>query len=132
MVSHPAYWKPTAHWADTPRIGTARYLPGRDGSAVTQKDQLRSEWEKVHAGPRNGHRVAILDYGLKYKPISASNADAQFVESKEVSIRDIARYFGIPLYKLQEGKQAYGSNEQNAIEYVVGTLHPIISSTKRR
>ena len=49
------------------------------------------------------------------------------VESKEVSIRDIARYFGIPLYKLQEGKQAYGSNEQNAIEYVVGTLHPIVS-----
>ena len=43
------------------------------------------------------------------------------------SIRDIARYFGVPLYKLQEGKQAYGSNEQNAIEYVVGTLHPNVS-----
>ena len=42
-------------------------------------------------------------------------------------MRDIARYFGVPLYKLQEGKQAYGSNEQNAIEYVVGTLHPIVS-----
>ncbi len=34
---------------------------------------------------------------------------------------------GVPLYKLQEGKQAYGSNEQNAIEYVVGTLHPIVN-----
>ena len=117
---------------DSPLGGYAKDRDGEvltraDGSAVTQKDQLRSEWEKVHAGPRNGHRVAILDYGLKYKPISASNADAQFVESKEVSIRDIARYFGIPLYKLQEGKQAYGSNEQNAIEYVVGTLHPIIT-----
>lgn len=117
---------------DSPLGGYAKDRDGKvitraDGSAVTLKDQLRSEWEKVHAGPRNGHRVAILDYGLKYKPISASNADAQFVESKEVSIRDIARYFGIPLYKLQEGKQAYGSNEQNAIEYVVGTLHPIIT-----
>lgn len=117
---------------DSPLGGYAKDRDGKvltraDGSAVTRKDQLRSEWEKVHAGPRNGHRVAILDYGLKYKPISASNADAQFVESKEVSIRDIARYFGIPLYKLQEGKQAYGSNEQNAIEYVVGTLHPIIT-----
>ena len=58
---------------------------------------------------------------------AATNADAQFIESKEISIRDIARYFGIPLYKLQEGKQAYGSNEQNAIEYVVGTLHPIVN-----
>lgn len=102
-------------------------LTRADGSAVSLKDQLRSEWERVHAGPSNGHRLAILDLGLKYTPVAATNRDAQFVENKEVSIRDIARYFGVPLYKLQEGKQAYGSNEQNAIEYVVGTLHPIVN-----
>lgn len=101
--------------------------PQNPEQKIGKKDLLRREWEKVHAGPRNSHRVAILDYGLDYKPLSASNADAQFIESKEVSIRDIARYFGVPLYKLQEGKQAYGSNEQNAIEYVVGTLHPIVA-----
>lgn len=98
-----------------------------DGSAITLKDQLRSQWEKVHAGPSNSHRLAILDLGLKYTAIAASNADAQFIESKEVSIRDIARYFGVPLYKLQEGKQSYNSNEQNGIEYVVGTLHPTVT-----
>ena len=98
-----------------------------DGSWITRKDQLRAEWEEIHAGPSNSHRTAILDFGLDYKPLAASNQDAQFVESKEVSVRDIARYFGVPLYKLQEGKQAYGSNEQNAIEYVVSTLHPIVT-----
>ena len=98
-----------------------------DGSYVTRKDVLRQEWERVHAGPNNSHRLAILDFGLKYTPLAASNKDAQFVENKEISIRDIARYFGVPLYKLQEGKQAYGSNEQNAIEYVVSTLHPIVN-----
>lgn len=104
-----------------------KVLTRPDGAWITRKDQLRSEWEKVHAGPNNSHRVAILDFGLDYKPLSVSNQDAQFVESKEVSVRDIARYFGVPLYKLQEGKQAYGSNEQNAIEYVVGTLHPSVT-----
>lgn len=101
--------------------------PKNPGKKIGRKDLLRREWERVHAGPRNSHRLAILDNGLKYTAIAATNADAQFIESKEISIRDIARYFGIPLYKLQEGKQAYGSNEQNAIEYVVGTLHPIVS-----
>ena len=101
--------------------------PKNPGKKIGRKDLLRREWERVHAGPRNSHRLAILDNGLKYTAIAATNADAQFIESKEVSIRDIARYFGIPLYKLQEGKQAYGSNEQNAIEYVVGTLHPIVT-----
>lgn len=101
--------------------------PKNPGTLIGRKDLLRREWERIHAGPSNSHRLAILDLGLKYTPIAATNADAQFIESKEISIRDIARYFGIPLYKLQEGKQAYGSNEQNAIEYVVGTLHPIVS-----
>lgn len=104
-----------------------KVLKRSDGTAVKLKDQLRGEWEKVHTGPSNSHRLAILDLGLKYTPVAATNADAQFIESKEVSIRDIARYFGVPLYKLQEGKQAYGSNEQNAIEYVVSTLHPIVT-----
>ena len=98
-----------------------------DGSLISKKDKLRDEWERVHAGPSNSHRVAILDLGLDYKPLAASNRDAQFVENKQLSITDIARYFGVPLYKLNEGKQAYGSNEQNAIEYVTSTLHPIIT-----
>ena len=98
-----------------------------DGSYVTLKDQLRQEWERVHYGPSNSHRVAILDLGLDYKPLASSNADAQFIESQDVSVKDLARYFGVPLYKLQEGKQSYSSNEQNAIEYVVGTLHPIVA-----
>lgn len=98
-----------------------------DGSPVSLKDQLRSQWERIHTGPSNAHRVAILDLGLDYKPLAASNRDAQFVENKQLSVVDVSRYFGVPLYKLNEGKQAYGSNEQNAIEYVTGTLHPIIT-----
>lgn len=100
--------------------------PRTPGSIVSRKELLRREWERIHAGPSNSHRVAILDLGLEYKPIAATNSESQFIESREVSVRDLARYFGVPLYKLQEGKQAYGSNEQNAIEYVVGTLHPIV------
>ena len=98
-----------------------------DGSIISKKEKLRREWEKVHAGPSNSHRIAILDLGLDYKPLAATNKDAQFVENKEVTVKDISRFFGVPLYKLQEGKQAYSSNEQNAIEYVVSTLHPAVT-----
>ena len=102
-------------------------LQRADGSYVTRRDIIRQEWERVHMGPSNSHRVAILDLGLTYQPMTGSNADAQFIESQEVSVKDLARYFGVPLYKLQEGEQSYSSNEQNAIEYVVGTLHPIVT-----
>lgn len=91
---------------------------------ISKKDRLREEWEKRHSGPANAQCIAVLDLGLDYKPLSVSNRDAQFVEQAALSVEDIARVFGVPLYKLQAGKQSYSSNEQNAIEYVVGTLHP--------
>ena len=91
---------------------------------ISKKDRIREEWEKRHAGPANAQRIAVLDLGLDYKPLSISNRDAQFVEQSALSVEDLARFFGVPLYKLQAGKQSYSSNEQNAIEYVVGTLHP--------
>lgn len=91
------------------------------------KDKIREEWNKIHEGVDNAFRIAVLDLGIDYKQISMSNKDTQFVESKAVSVEDIARFFGVPLYKINAGKQTYNSNEQNGIEYVVGTLHPIVT-----
>lgn len=98
-----------------------------DGTEVHPKDLIRKEWEKIHAGAGNSFRVAVLDLGLEYQPISMSNTDAQFVENKAVTIADIARFFGVPLYKLGEGKMSYSSNEQNNIEFCVNTIQPIVT-----
>lgn len=105
------------------------YVRGPDGKPtdVLMKDALRTEWERTHAGPSNAWRIAVLDHGLKYTPISVTMADAQFVESHDVTVLDICNFFGVPAYKVNAGKQSYSSNEQNAIEYVTGTLHPIVT-----
>lgn len=107
-------------------LGGTVTVTDADGTTrtISKKDRIREEWDKRHSGPPNAQRVAVLDMGLDYKPISISNRDAQFVEQSALSVEDLARFFGVPLYKLQAGKQSYSSNEQNAIEYVVGTLHP--------
>lgn len=89
---------------------------------VDPKDQIRRSWEAVHRGAHNAMRVAVLDLGLKYQPISMTNTDAQFVESNEVRVADVCRFFGVPLHLVYAGKQSYQSNEQNGIEYVNYTL----------
>lgn len=106
--------------------GTVAVKENGQSVEKSKKDIIRDEWNKRYGGPANAGSVAVLDMGLKYTPISINNRDAQFVEQTELSIQDIARFFGVPLYKLQAGKQSYSSNEQNATEYVVGTLHPIV------
>lgn len=95
-----------------------------DGTKVTvdPKEQLRRSWEAVHRGPGNAFRIAVLDLGLKYQPISMTNSDAQFVESNEIRVADVCRFFGVPLHLAYAGKQSYQSNEQNGIEFVNYTL----------
>ena len=105
-------------------IGGTLTITKPDGTTETvgKKDQIRREWDKIHRGPDNAMRLAVLDLGLKYQPIAMSNSDAQFVESNEVRVADIARHFGVPLHLVYAGKQSYQSNEQNSIEFVKYTL----------
>lgn len=98
-----------------------------DGTKIPVKDAIRREWEHLYTGADNAYRTAVLDFGMKYTPITASNRDAQFIENKAAGIEDVARLFNIPLYKLGVGKQTYASNVQAAIEYMQRTLSPIVS-----
>lgn len=104
------------------------YVNDADGNPTdkTQKDAIREEWERIHGGAANSHKVAVLDYGMKYQALSINQKDAMFIEQQSQTVEDIARYFLMPLYKIQAGKQSYNSNEQNAIEYM-GRLQPRVT-----
>lgn len=97
-----------------------------DGEQLSAKDVVRREWERIHSGPGNAMRVAVLDNGLKYTPISISNSDMQFIEAKAASVEDIARFTGVPLHMLSAGKQSYESNSANTLDYVKYTLQPCV------
>ena len=98
-----------------------------DGTKLGTKDIIRREWERIHAGPSNAFRVAVLDNGLKYQPLSMSNSDAQFVENKAVTVEDIARFTGVPMHKLFAGDQSYNSNEANSLDYVKDSIQPAVT-----
>lgn len=106
---------------------SSKNVPVRDGDGnvvghIPGKEHIRNEWERLHRGPDNAMRLAVLDNGLTYTPISMSGADLQFVENKDVRVADVCRFFGVPLHLVFAGKQSYASNEQNGIEYVNYTL----------
>lgn len=100
-----------------------------DGTTVQRrtKDVVRDDWERMYTGTGNAFRTAVLDLGLKYQPLSVSSSDAQFVESKEVRVADICRYFGVPLHLVYAGKESYASNEQNSLEFIKYSKLPDIT-----
>lgn len=87
------------------------------------RDQLRSEWQRLQAGPRNSGATAILEQGLKWQPLGLTMVDSQFIESRNFQIRDIARAFNVPPYKLAiEGETEGPAMVQQSQGYLNGPI----------
>lgn len=71
--------------------------------------------------------LAIFDPKVtKFEAITLKPVDAQFLESIQENDTEIANFFGVPLYKLNQGKQSYQSNEQQNLDYLNTTLDPYL------
>ncbi len=60
------------------------------------REQLREEWQRLQAGPRNSGATAILEQGWKWQALGLSMVGRRFIESRTVQLRDIARAFDVP------------------------------------
>lgn len=75
----------------------------------------------------NSHRVAVLEEGLKYTPISISPNEAQFLETRKFQIDEIARIFRVPPHMVGDlEKSSFSNIEQQSLEFVKYTLEPWI------
>lgn len=74
-----------------------------------------------------GNGVAVFDSRVaKFETITLTPADAQFLEGVQLTDTELANFFGIPLFKLNMGKQSYESNEQQDLDYLKSTLNPFL------
>lgn len=58
--------------------------------------RVQADWERLHRGSQNAHRVAVLEEGAKFEPVTVPLGDAQFVQQQEFTVTEIARIFRIP------------------------------------
>ena len=106
------------------KLGGVLETPSKLGPE--EKEAVRREFERATSGLSNMHRVAVLNMNEKFTALNMPIKDAQYIETREMNIRDIARFWRMPLYKLQEGKEAYNSNEQQNLDYLVSSLDPVL------
>jgi HK97 family phage portal protein len=89
------------------------------------KKNIQASWDKDDAGLENAHRIKILEEGTKFIPTTIPPNDAQFLETRKFQVIEIARFYRMPLHKMQEMERATFSNiEQQAIEFVIDTMLP--------
>lgn len=93
----------------------------------TARAKVRDAYEAAMGGSSNAYRLAVMDNKVsKFEPITMKPVDAQFLEGIAENDLEIANFFGMPLYKLNMGKQAYSSNEQQNLDYLSTTLDPYL------
>jgi len=91
---------------------------------VKDPDRVRESWNKGFNG-KNSHKVAILEEGMKYTPISISPNEAQFLETRKFQIDEIARIFRVPPHMVGDlEKSSFSNIEQQSLEFVKYTLEP--------
>lgn len=61
-----------------------------------QKEDLGASFRTGFAGPTKAAKALVLDQGMKWKQISISPEDAEFLASRRFTVEELARLFGVP------------------------------------
>lgn len=84
--------------------------------------QFRQEWKEIHGSP-DSSEVVILPEKSGYSPISISNSDSQFIETRILSRKIICEIYRVPAYMIGE-RVLQGNVESLGREFLMYTLHP--------
>lgn len=91
----------------------------------TAKVALRESWQKTYGGAKQAHKIAVLEEGLKFEPISIPPEQAQFLETRQFQVEEICRWCRVAPHKIQHLLHATFSNiEHQGREHVTDTLLP--------
>ena len=116
----------------TEEYGSKFFANGAAPSGVlehpgTIKDpaRVRESWQSTFGGSANSNKIAVLEEGMKYTPISISPEQAQFLETRKFQINEIARIFRVPPHMVGDlDKSSFSNIEQQSLEFVKYTLDP--------
>ena len=108
--------------------GSVIEVPGQLSPEGAQS--LKTAWNDVHKGSGNGSRLAVLTESAKFSKISLSPEDSQFLETRQATVQDVARLYGVPPHLLADasGSTSWGSglHEQN-VAFSQYSLRPLVT-----
>lgn len=95
---------------------------------IKDPSRVRESWQSTFGGSSNANKVAVLEEGMKYTPISISPEQAQFLETRKFQIDEIARIFRVPPHMVGDlEKSSFSNIEQQSLEFVKYTLDPWVA-----
>lgn len=89
---------------------------------------LKDQWESKFGGVEKAHRIAVLEEGMEFSPMSIHPDQAQFLETRKFQAEEVCRFFNMKQHKVGILEHATFSNiEHQSIEYLTDTILPLAS-----
>lgn len=96
-------------------------------------ENIKASWNASHAGVGNAHKVAILEQGLKFSPVSMSPQDVQLLELRKYSRSEICAMYRIPPHMIADLERATFSNiEHQDLAFYKATMLPYLMMIEAR
>lgn len=120
----------------TETFGSKFFSNGANGSGILSTEgeiktdesfeRLRKQFGEQYQGLANSKKPIVLEGGFKWQPITISNNDSQFLETRRYQKSDIASIFRVSPHLINDLEKATFSNiEHLGIEHVKYCLMPL-------
>lgn len=91
-----------------------------------QREDIRNAWNETYTA--NGSGIAILQGNMNYQAVQLSAKESQMLESRQFSVQDIARFFGVsPVLLGDLSKASFSTLEAVQNDFLVHCLQPYIT-----
>lgn len=98
---------------------------GKAGASTDGMARIRSEANKLYAGPRKAGRIMFGDSDWSWEAIGMTPTDAEFLAQRRFSVEQVCRFFGVPPQKIGDtNKQTFANFEQANLAYLTDGLLP--------
>lgn len=113
-----------AFFGNSAMPGMAAEVPGQMSDVGIKA--MKRAWNEAHQGTGNAHKLAVLTEGAKFAKLSLAPEEAQFLQTRQYQVNDVARIYGVPTSLLQhaDGPEMGKSLQDKNTHFVQHSLRP--------
>jgi HK97 family phage portal protein len=88
-------------------------------------DNLRRSWAKRYNGPNKANGLLVLEEGTTVSPITIAPEAAQFLQTRQFNVTEIARWYNVPPHLLRElSKSSFNNIESESLHFILISVLP--------
>ncbi len=97
--------------------------PGKLGEQASKN--LSSSLVNTYSGLGQAHKLLLLEEGMSMEAVGIPPEDAQFLQTRQFQIPEVARWFNLPPHKLKDlTKSSFSNIESEQISFVTDSILP--------